>query len=109
MAMVALENLEAGMVLAADVLDRNGRLLLGEGAELGAKHLLIFRTWGVAEAAIVGESDSESNVLPDSVTAEKLDQAKSSLLPRYCHTDLEHPAISELFRLAVMREVQHDQ
>ena len=109
MPIVALENLKPGMVLADDVRDRNGRLLLGKGAELEAQNLFIFRTWGIVGAAIAGASSSDSTVLPDSVTGEKLDQAKNRLLPLYCHTDLEHPAVCELLRLAVLREVQHDQ
>jgi hypothetical protein len=108
MAMVALENLEPGMVLAADARDRNGRLLLGEGAELEAKHFFIFRTWGIVEAEIVGVSEADSIECHDTITREKLNQAKDRLLPRYCHTDLEHPAVRELLRLAVLREVQHD-
>ena len=109
MPMIALANLEPGMVLADAVHDRNGRLLLGEGVEIEAKHLLIFRTWGIAEAAVVGEDGSDTSVLPDTVTVEKLEQARSRLLPLYCHTDLEHPAVCELLRLAVIREVQYDQ
>lgn len=96
------------MVVAADVHDRNGRLLLGEGARLEEKHLFIFRTWGIVEADIVGVNGTDSIILPDTVTGEKLDQARNRLLPMYCHTDLQHPAISELLRLAVIREVQHD-
>ena len=63
MGMVPLEQLETGMVLASDVLDRNGRMLLGAGAELNQKHLTIFRTWGVAEADIAG-IDYVSDDLP---------------------------------------------
>ncbi|HIJ86192.1 MAG TPA: hypothetical protein HPP97_00750 [Desulfuromonadales bacterium] len=109
MSKIALENLVPGMILAAEVRDRNGRLLLGEGAGLEAKHLFIFRTWGVVEADIAGVEGADTTVFPDSVTGEKIDQAKNRLLPLYCHTDLEHPVISELLRLAVIREVQHGQ
>jgi hypothetical protein len=109
MSMVALENLEPGMVLAADVRDKNGRLLLGEGVELAAKHLFIFRTWGVVEANIAGEDGVETTAPPDAVTEEKLEQARNRLLPHYRHTNIEHPAISELLRLAVLKEVQRAQ
>lgn len=108
MAIVALENLKPGMVLAADAFDKSGRLLLGEGAELEAKHLFIFRTWGIVEADIVGVSASDAGEFPDAISGEKLIQVKSRLLPLYCHADVEHPAISELLRLAVKREVQHE-
>jgi len=109
MSIVSIDNLEPGMVLAASVLDKSGRLLLGEGAELEEKHLRIFRTWGIVEADIVGVDGAGSNALPDNITQEKLDQAKRTLLPLYCHANIEHPAISELLRLAVIRKVKHDQ
>ena len=109
MSMVPLDNLEPGMTLATNVLDKSGRLLLGEGVVLESKHLFIFRTWGVVEADIVGVGGADANVLPDNITQEKLDQAKNTLLPLYCHADLEHPAICELLRLAVLRKVKHDQ
>ena len=108
MSIVALENLEPGMVLAAEVSDKSGRLLLGAGGVIEDKHLRIFRTWGIVEADIDGVAAAESSALPDNVTQEQLEQAKARLLPLYCHTDIEHPAISELLRLAVLREVQHE-
>ena len=109
MSLVAIDNLVPGMVPAANVFDKSGRLLLGEGAELEVKHLLIFRTWGIVEADIVGVTAADASEFPDAISGEKLTQAKSRLLPLYCHTDLEHPAVCELLRLAVLREVQHDQ
>ncbi len=109
MSIITLENLVPGMVLASEVTDKSGRLLLGAGGVLEDKHLRIFRTWGVAEADIDGVAAAESSVMPDNITLEQLEQAKARLLPLYCHTDIEHPAICELFRLAVMREVQHGQ
>jgi hypothetical protein len=108
MSLVAIDNLVPGMVLAANVFDKSGRLLLGEGLELEAKHLLIFRTWGIVEADIVDAGGAGTKTLPDSISQEQLDQAKSTLLPAYCHADIEHPAISELLRLAVIRKVKHD-
>lgn len=42
------------MVLAADVHDRTGRLLLGAGVELDRKRIVILMTWGVTEADILG-------------------------------------------------------
>jgi hypothetical protein len=108
MSMVALENLKPGMILADNVLDKNNRLLLGSGVELETKHLFIFRTWGIAEADIVGDDSTESPSVPDDITQEAVDAARTALLPLYGHTDLEHPAMKELFRLAILRSVRHD-
>ncbi|MDD2501463.1 MAG: hypothetical protein PHN92_11695 [Geobacter sp.] len=108
MGLVALDNLEIGMVLASDVLDRNGRMLLGAGAELNQKHLTIFRTWGVAEADIAGIDyvDNEPP-LPAEIDPATLAAAEEALLPHFRHSGTEHPALRELLRLAAIRRIQH--
>jgi hypothetical protein len=108
MGKITIENIETGMVLADDVHDRSGRLLLGAGAELTQKHLVIFRTWGVSEADIVGlGSDETADQLPADVDPHELADAEKALAPLFRHTDRQHPAIIELMRLAALRKVQH--
>ena len=108
MGLVALDNIEVGMVLASDVLDRNGRMLLGAGAELNQKHLTIFRTWGVVEADIAGIdfADNESP-LPAEIDPGALAAAEEALLPHFQHSGTEHPVLRELLRLAAIRKVMH--
>jgi len=109
MALVAVDGLETGMVLAGDVLDRNGRMLLGAGVELNQKHLVIFRTWGVTEVAIVG-ADSDADIespLPSEVDPEALAAAQERLLPLFVLAGTEHPVMRELLRLATMKKVLH--
>ena len=108
MGLVALDNLEIGMVLASDVLDRNGRMLLGAGAELNQKHLTIFRTWGVADVDIAGIDyvDTEPP-LPAEIDPAALAAAEEALLPHFRHSGTEHPALRELLRLAAIRRIQH--
>ena len=108
MGKVAVENIETGMVLASDVHDRSGRMLLGAGAELTQKHLVIFRTWGVLEADIVGQGNDETvDQIPADVDPLELAAAEESLIPLFRHTNLSHPAIVELKRFAALRKVQH--
>lgn len=109
MAMLSIDNLEAGMVLAKDVLDRNGRMLLGAGAELTQKHLVTFRTWGVTEAAIEGIEEEEEALtpLPADVDPEALAAAEEQLLPLFSLAGTEHPAMRELLRLAALKKVLH--
>lgn len=108
MGLVALDNLEIGMVLASDVLDRNGRMLLGAGAELNQKHLTIFRTWGVAEADIAGIDYVDNELpLPAEIDPVALVAAEEALLPHFRHSGTEHPALRELLRLAAIRKVLH--
>lgn len=108
MAKMVLDKLEPGMVLAADVHDRAGRMLLGAGGELTAKHLVIFRTWGVEEVEIAGFDDlpggeGESGEISSESTA----AAEAALVPLFSTANREHPALVELFRLAVLRRAQH--
>ncbi|MHB8058890.1 MAG: hypothetical protein ACYDHC_13470 [Desulfuromonadaceae bacterium] len=107
MGKVAIENIETGMVLAGDVHDRTGRMLLGAGAELTQKHLVIFRTWGVLEADIVGQGDDDASQIPADVNPFELAAAEQELAHLFQHADRTHPAIIELMRLAALRKVQH--
>lgn len=108
MGMVPIDNLAVGMVLAQDVRDRTGRLLLGAGAELGEKHLTIFRTWGIAEADIAGVDEGDAAPpLPPEVDPTKLAAAEEALRPFFRHADLNHPAMRELLRLGALRKVIH--
>lgn len=104
---VSIENIETGMVLASDVRDRSGRMLLVAGAELTQKHLVIFRTWGVLEADIAGHGDDVADQTPADVDPIQLAAAEGMLIPLFRHTNRGHPAIMELMRLAARKKVQH--
>lgn len=108
MGKVAIDMLEVGMKLASDVHDRSGRMLLGIGAELTQKHLLIFRTWGVIEADIEGVGDTDSDdLLPADMDPALLAATEVALKNRFRHVDTSHPAMHELLKLAAIREVKH--
>ncbi|RQW83862.1 MAG: hypothetical protein EHM79_15150 [Geobacter sp.] len=108
MGMIPLDALEVGMVLASDVQDRNGRLLLGGGAELTGKHLMIFRTWGVIEVNIAGAEDLGYDAkMPSDVSLEDLAEARKSLDGLFMHAGLEYSFVQELLRLAAIRKVNH--
>jgi hypothetical protein len=105
---VAIENIETGMVLASDVHDRSGRMLLGAGSELTQKHLVIFRTWGVLDADIVGlGSNDAADTIPADVDPLDLAAAEQEIAPLFRNTNRNHPAVLELMKLAALRKVQH--
>ena len=108
MGMVPIDNLEIGMILASNVQDSTGRLLLGSGTELTQKHLVIFRTWGVEEADIAGiDSVDRSVQLPEEITQGQLEEAEQELVPLFHHAGLNHPAVRELLRLAAIGRILH--
>jgi hypothetical protein len=109
MGLVAIDNLSPGMSLTSDVHDRNGRLLLGAGAELTDKHIYIFRTWGVVEVDILGvETDDESLAPSDTIDPDVLAAAAAEVGPLFRHADLAHPCMNQLLRLAVLRKAHYD-
>lgn len=107
MGTVSIENIETGMVLASDVRDRSGRMLLVAGVELTQKHLVIFRTWGVLEADIAGHGNDVADQMPTDVDPIQLAAAEEALIPLFRHTNRDHPAILELMRLAALKKVHH--
>jgi hypothetical protein len=105
---ILTDNLMPGMLLAADVHDRNGRLLLGAGTELTDKHIYIFRTWGVIEADIIGtEENSDSHPFTNVIDPDVWAAAETEIKPLFRYTDLTHPVINQLLYLGIMRKAQH--
>lgn len=107
MGLLSIKNLQAGMVLADDLTDRMGRLLMTRGSILTEKYLRICKMWGVVEAQIEGVSgdDINASALNDFDPAE-VALASESVRKRFCLTDMDHPAIRELVRLCILRNVE---
>lgn len=106
MGKINLDQLRPGMVLAADVLDRNKRVLLKAGFELTEKALTILRQWGVTEADIEGIDREEANTQEIlELDPELLSHAEASYRELFRHNDITHPFIKELMRLSIRRMV----
>jgi hypothetical protein len=105
MGLLAVEFLEAGMVLARDVRAANGMVLLGAGAELSERHIQIFKSWGVNDVEVKGTDQEALNTQ----ILLKLDGAKRAAVERdldrrFMHNDPQDPVIEELRRLCLTRE-----
>lgn len=108
MAVLPLDILQVGMTLKAAVCDRSGRMLLPAGIELEEKHLKIFRTWGVSEADIEGDSeDAETTDDILSLTGDPvvIAAAQNEVERLFMHNDPQHLMIHELMRICVARRV----
>lgn len=105
MAKINVSELEPGMVLANDVMDRNSRFLLGKGGKLTPKNLKIMKMWGVVEADIerISQKDVEAQRTAHMDPA-ILDIADKLTRKRFIHTDLRQEAIRELFNICVLRK-----
>ncbi|HVO66410.1 MAG TPA: hypothetical protein VMT12_08005 [Syntrophales bacterium] len=105
MGIINLEDIQVDMILACDVKERSGRVLLAEGSKITEKHLKVFKMWGITEADIKGIEKEE-------LTATMIAQLDQNLFreveiqtrERFCHVDMEHPFIKELFHLLTLRQ-----
>ena len=100
MGTVYTDKLKPGMVVAEEVRDVNGRLLLGKGNSIQSSHIRIFKIWGITEVKVYGEIGIKDVPAPH-IQPELLEKIKDKTLTIFSHVDLDHPAIKEIFRLSV--------
>lgn len=104
MGIIRFNKIKSGMVLAGDIMDRTGRVILQAGLKLTELHLKTLKSWGVAEADIQGE-ENEKVEEKSEISA----PAEAKLTEAFRHTDQAHPAMKELFRLSVLYQLKHSQ
>lgn len=91
---------QAGMVLAADVLDKRGRVLIPAGKELVEKYVSALPAWGVTRIEVEGDDidGAEADVEPWAV-----DEATAELEALFQKSNRGHPAVDSLFDACVAR------
>ena len=100
MGMINIADVRADMVLAADVKDRQGHVLMRSGEKVTDKAAKIFRMWGVTDVDVEG-IDQE---VIEARAAEEFDPAivaaaERVAQERFRHADPEDPVVRELMRL----------
>ena len=104
---VATDKIKSGQILSEEVRDINGRLLLAKGHAIEERHVRIFKIWGIPEVNLVGADHHEATSDP-SMDAAMLEQTKKNVETLLCHVDPAHPAIKEIYRLAVKFRCKHN-
>ena len=106
MIVVPTDKVKSGQILATEVRDINGRLLLSRGHTIEPNHIRIFKIWGISEVHLVGADchDDRSDPLMDSAIIEQTEKSVKAL---FCHVDLQHPAIEEIYRISVQFRFKH--
>jgi hypothetical protein len=102
---VPIDQLQPGMSLEANVLDRNGRVLLRARTALTERHLRALKIWGVSEASVLGARQEEARPRSRDVSVDPAAQAaaESALRERFRHADTAHPFVAELYRQCLLR------
>jgi len=97
--LIDVSQAQAGMVLAADILDMRGRVLIPAGAELKDKHVRALPAWGVSRVEVKGD-DVEA-----APTAEPwaIEAAKAEVEAVFALSNRGHPAIDALLATCTQR------
>ncbi len=104
---LSLADIELGMIVGSDVINRNGLILLKSGQEITEKHRRILKIWGITEIDITGldrkqvidRKAGEFEPMVIERTNKKVDQI-------FKHNDRKHPFIKELCRMVTLRLVR---
>lgn len=91
---------QPGLVLG-EAATADGQVLLTEGTALTQAHLAMLTARGVRSLAVAVAKEQRAPIETKLVLA--MDRA---LRPRFARTDLQHPALKEIYRLALMRRIQ---
>lgn len=101
MGLVTIEHARPGMVLAAHVTDRRGRLLIPAEARLSERHVEALRMWGVTHLRI--EDQREPSVVTEEIDEATLSEITSDVDEHFVNVDLSHPLIATLHECVVDR------
>jgi putative nucleotidyltransferase with HDIG domain len=104
---VQTDKLKPGQILAEEVRDINGRLLLAKGNEIQSNHIRIFKIWGISEVNVAGARRRNDKLDPE-LDPELVERAAENMKLICRHVDLQHPAIKEIFKIAVQFRCRHD-
>lgn len=102
---VSLKEVSVGLVLAADVTNRNGVVLLKQGMTISERQINVLKTWGITHVDIEG-NDNETP-LQELIAAhpEYMTEADSRAAQLFAHADGKHPLFQALMPLWKQRFV----
>ena len=100
MALVRAADFLPGMVLDADVVAEDGRLLAATGTVLTDRHVQILRKWGIEAAVIRGGPTEDPAVAVDPAALALVEAQVEALFER---ANGDHPAMRELMDLVRAR------
>jgi len=100
------QELESGMVLAADVLNLDGQTLFKAGLELEDRQIEILQMWGIPNVEIAGEQTEEELVNLDQFPPHILKKAERLVDIRFKLVKSPHPVVNTLRKFCVSQEAK---
>ncbi len=102
MAITSTDLLNEGMVLDAPVKNAQGQVLFGVGHELKEKHIEMMMAWGIPEADVKVEENSETAKLYE----EAIQREEEKLGPSFKRCDMDDPVVRETLRCVAELRVE---
>ena len=104
MALIAVEQAAVGMVLATEVTDRRGRMLIPAGKSLEEKYLNALPMWGVTHIEVEGDGPEGQDEGPaETVEPWALAKAQEVVEEHFALANRSHPVMKELEGICVQR------
>jgi len=100
-----IEDIKPGMILAQPVRNHQGVLLLEAGARITKKSIRIFKSWGVFELSIKGDS-AEAKGSPEDTEIKVKESIEKQLKEKFSGV-LDDPVMVEIFN-AASRQLRKD-
>jgi hypothetical protein len=100
MGILNINELKEGMVLAADVKNKHGNIMIRQGMTLSEKHVMLLKAWGITEADVEGaDRDQLHEEEMRTVSPEVIETIEKNL--REFFPPLEgNEIMSEIYRIA---------
>ena len=100
MGVLHIHDIKEGMVLAGDITNRHGNVLLKQGRTLSAKDILILKTWGITEIDVAGvDRDKVDQREMESLSPEVLEKIEGELAGLFPEV-ADNLIMQELYRVA---------
>ena len=107
MVRVKSEELQPGMVVARDVKNIDGMLLVPSGCELSERQIGILQAWGVTELEVeASEEQAKAHDPLAQLPPELLAKITADLRARFWQPDESSPVAAEIFKLLLRRQAK---
>jgi hypothetical protein len=101
------EELKPGMIVARDVKNLDGMLLMPSGCELSERQIDVLQAWGVTELEIeASEEQAKSHDPLSKLPPEVAAKITADLRARYWMPDEFGPVPAEIFKLMLLRQAR---
>ncbi|MEM9160069.1 MAG: hypothetical protein AAGB46_13570 [Verrucomicrobiota bacterium] len=99
-------DLEEGMVLAADVFNLDGQILFTKGVELTARQIDILQSWGIQNVEIEGGDDAIIEDDLDNFPPAIIAKAERLVSDRFKLAKSPHPAVEIIHKMCVTQKAK---